>query len=727
MPHRALHTTTAALLTAAVLALSPAVAVTPAGAAAAAPLAPPAVRHQLDWATAVVDRANISMSSPVIVPRPRPFVVVADEGGNVRAFHVDDGSPVPGWGSVDAGYDMLRAPLSTDGTNVYLPVAQDGQDSYPSFKKFGPDGRLLWNSNPGISDASSLFLLAGMSLAQVDGRWTAIGASSGHWYYRIDAATGAKQWGFRNADSTMATPAVADLLGVGQPQVVTSNDKSPETPADKAGGHLRILTMGGRQVCSADQPVEGLTYAESGYNNSSPAIAEVAGHPLIVFGSTGPVQSGPGGNQIVGYDATCKLRWASAPLAGRAEPSPTFADVVGDATPEVLTMVEVVAGGSRYPRVYVLDARTGATLRDSGTSLSGFGAGHIRYTQASSIVTADANGDGVQDLFVPASKLIVLDGASGQLIGQLDLGGATTQNTPVLSAEPDGSLRVTLAGYAGNNGRGQPGAVVRSWLLPDGELGQRGWPRFGHDSQLTGTFAPLDGPYDQLVEGQTLPSGGVLRSRSNGYTARMQADGNLVLYRANGSWYWQSRTNGNPGARLVVTSLGELRILSTTGNVLWRSFATGPGVERVVLGTDGHLRATSGTWVGSERTNADRLLWSTDPRDALPRDRLYAGQALAVGSGLVSQNGALELLLQTDGNLVLYRSGRPRWWTGTRDLTGRARLAMQDDGNMVLYGAYGVLKNFAINGRGGLRLELLDDGQLRVVTAGGGVVWRVWG
>lgn len=42
--------------------------------------------------------------------------------------------------------------------------------------------------------------------------------------------------------------------------------------------------------------------------------------------------------------------------------------------------------------------------------------------------------------------------------------------------------------------------------------------------------------------------------------------------------------------------------------------------------------------------------------------------------------------VQTDGNFVVYGSGKARWSAGTR--TG-AQLKVQDDGNLVLYTAAG--------------------------------------
>ncbi|HEX2575476.1 MAG TPA: hypothetical protein VHK88_03945 [Aquihabitans sp.] len=602
-----------AALTAACLALGVAAGAPPSSSAPTAPgrVAAAATPFTLDWAKPVTNQRNISMSSPVVVTGAgTPFVVTGDLGGNLRAFRLHDGAAQAGWSGVNAGFE-LKAPLSTDGSNVYVPVAQDGKDRVPQFKKYRADGSLVWNTNVGTvyPGPGHGFLLAGMSLAKVNGVWRAYGASSGHWVYGFNGTTGWAEWGFRNADSTMATPALADLYGTGAPAIITSNDKTAETSADRHGGHLRIFTTTGRQICSADQTVTGNTYVSSGYNNSSPIVGAIGGDPLIVFGSTGPVQTGPGANQVVAYNSNCGRRWASPPLAGRAEPSPTFADVRGDDTPEVIQLIAGRAGSVVYPRVYVLDAKTGQVLSDTGTSLQRYG-GNISYPQSTSIATADVDADGKQDLFVPGTSLVVLKGQTMGLIQAVNTAGVAVQNTPVITQEPGGGLRVTLAGYSANNGNGVFGGTVRSYTTPTGVLGPDGWPRFGRDSQLTGLFSPLAGPYDTLLEGRTLPSGRSLRSRTGGRTATMQPDGNFVVRRADGSATFQTRTSV-PGSYLYVGVNGNLVVKAPDGRILWQTGKVGPGHERVVLGGDGLLRVFSGTWSGSERTNRDALLWIT--------------------------------------------------------------------------------------------------------------------
>jgi len=578
------------------------------GSFAAAQSSPPraaaTATFSLDWTRSVSTRA-VSTSSPVVVENSgNPFVVAGDVDGNLRAFDLDSGSPVPGWSSTNSGF-VVRAPLSSDGRNVYVPVAQDGKDRYPQYRKYGPNGALLWNSNTGTripSSSAQGFLLSGLSLANIGGSWRGYGGSSGHWVYGVNAANGAQWWSFRNADSTMATPAIADMYGTGTPQIVTSNDTSREFAGDRHGGILRIFTHDGRQICTATQLVNGDRYAASGYNNSSPAIGEVGGRPLIVFGSTGPKQSGDGGNQVVGYDEGCNLRWASPALAAQAAPSPILADTRGGGTLQVVQLVGIPDGANTYPRVYVLDAGNGRIVGDTGARLRSYGAA-LAFPPSVSVTTADVNGDGAQDLFVPARQgsFLVLDGKTLGVLTTIPTNMAI-QNTPIVTAEP-GGVRITMAGYNGSGG------VVSSYVASGATLGARGWHTFGKNPQRTGTQGALRGPYGQLLEGQWLNSGQSLRS-FRGYVLQMQTDGNLVLRRPDGSVRWASGTR-SPGARLTMQTDGNLVMYSTGGRALWHTRTKGGGVERAMVLDDGTFRVYSGNWTATRRLTTATMLWGT--------------------------------------------------------------------------------------------------------------------
>lgn len=63
---------------------------------------------------------------------------------------------------------------------------------------------------------------------------------------------------------------------------------------------------------------------------------------------------------------------------------------------------------------------------------------------------------------------------------------------------------------------------------------------------------------------------------------------------------------------------------------------------------------------------------------------LNEGESLVRGQWLKSNNGEYTLILQDDGNLVLYGRGKALWNTNTHGYPG-SYLVVQDDGNVVIY------------------------------------------
>jgi len=675
-------------------------------------------RFTQSWSQQITAGQAVSTSSPVLVDNGGdPFVVAAEVTGRLRAFDLDNGAPRSGWSSASTGFEPTRAPLSSDGSNVYIPVAQDGHTRYPRYLKFDSAGRRVWDSNPTTNLQGAGFMLSGMALARVGGQWQAFAGSSSMQVHSVNPTTGSQNWGFFNADSTMATPAVADLYGIGTPQVVFSSDTSASgVPGDRNGGILRVLTADGKQVCSATQFANGDTYRVSGYNNSTPAIAQVDGRPVIAFGSTGPVQFGGGANQVLGYDAACRLLWASPALAGHVDTAVSFADLTGGGRPSVLAVVGVADAGNTYPRVYALDPSTGAIQRDSGTSLRSYGA-LIAYTTGTSITTADVDGDGGQDLFVPARQggLVVLDGSTFGVITTIPT-DVVLQNTPIVTATPTG-VRVTVAGYNGLGSR------VSSYVSNTGSLGQRGWHHFGSNPQLTGVLGSVSGPQRDLLEGQTLAGGSSLAHA--GATLVMQTDGNLVARAPGGAVRWSSGTNV-PGSRMVLGIDGDIEIWSP-GNVrLWRSGVGLGGVERLVLDADGSFRVISGFWGPGRQLSQYTTIWVSNGAQPIV-DGLWFAQVLPAGRSLFSADRSHELLMQTDGNLVLYRrrDSRVVWTSGTLHPSGRTELAMGQFGELVVRVPGGpVLRDFGTGFKGADRLTVRNDGRLTVTSPFGPTLWE---
>lgn len=117
---------------------------------------------------------------------------------------------------------------------------------------------------------------------------------------------------------------------------------------------------------------------------------------------------------------------------------------------------------------------------------------------------------------------------------------------------------------------------------------------------------------------------------------------------------------------------------------------------------------------GRDETATVRRITVTAPEEPMS-DTLQLGQALAPDQQLISRNGRCRLLNQRDGNLVIYQDETPRWSSGTTtDQPGN--LVLQGDGNLVLYDAAGQ-PLWATDTSTGRRLRLRDDGVLELIGA----------
>ena len=104
---------------------------------------------------------------------------------------------------------------------------------------------------------------------------------------------------------------------------------------------------------------------------------------------------------------------------------------------------------------------------------------------------------------------------------------------------------------------------------------------------------------------------------------------------------------------------------------------------------------------------------------------LSAGQELQAGQELISAGGQYALVMQTDGNLVVYGNGCVIWASNTTGTGSHDYLAMQGDGNLVIYQAGGKpvwASNTAGTGSGN-RLAMQVNGNLVVYTSASKPVW----
>lgn len=103
--------------------------------------------------------------------------------------------------------------------------------------------------------------------------------------------------------------------------------------------------------------------------------------------------------------------------------------------------------------------------------------------------------------------------------------------------------------------------------------------------------------------------------------------------------------------------------------------------------TDKVVRAKYGT-LNQEDPKSGKHIW----RRTLPErgnykgsDTLPAESTLGCDQKLASTNGLYELVMQGDGNLVIYDFFRKPLWSSKTNGKGGKKLAMQSDGNLVIY------------------------------------------
>ncbi|MHB1843424.1 MAG: GH25 family lysozyme [Deltaproteobacteria bacterium] len=319
-----------------------------------------------------------------------------------------------------------------------------------------------------------------------------------------------------------------------------------------------------------------------------------------------------------------------------------------------------------YP-LFVADYTSGCTLVPSPWSTWTF----WQYSSTGSVPGVSGNCD--------------VDEFNGTLsqLNQLANGGAAACTYPL--GHPLGSGGLTGATCGAGSPPGLPATPPACGALPVGD----GLGPTDQVASCDGRFILVmqkDGNVVLYEHGTALWSTGT--ASKGGYLFVMQGDGNLVLYSSTGCPLWASNTAGNAGASLAVQDDGNLVIYSNAGKALWSS-GTGP-----------------------------------IPGPPAGCGKLNPGDGLGPGDQVVSCQACFNLVMQGDGNLVLYQQGKGALWsTKTNGQNGEAAV-MQTDGNFVLYSSGGCpLWNSGTGGKSGASLAVQDDGNLVVYSPTGQPLW----
>jgi hypothetical protein len=427
--------------------------------------------------------APIAESSPTVATLDGggPAVVVGDRSGYLYAFHLADGSPVPGWPVNDGGVPIDStpsvAPLGRTGLDtVFIGTGNARHANVGGYEAYNPNGSPLWSvhvQDPVLDRHPAYGVQASLTVTGLQRTTGVFAGSLAQESYALAATTGAPLtgWPFFSADSVFSTAAAADLYGTGQTELVVGGASTRGFALGQeytSGGHLRILNSRGGLVCQhqMDQEVD-----------SSPAVGGFLanGAAGIAVGTGSYYAKAADSDLLDAFDATCGLVWSDT-LDGFTGSSPALADLLGNGSLEVVEGTDNGSTGS----VWAVDGATGAAIW------------HVPVVGrvVGGVVTADLANSGYQDVLVPTTHGVeILNGQDGTEITVLGsmLG---FQDSPLVTADPNGTVGITIAGYDGSN----QGLVVHYEVENSNgaeAVGAGSWPMFHHDPQLTGTTSGL--------------------------------------------------------------------------------------------------------------------------------------------------------------------------------------------------------------------------------------------
>jgi hypothetical protein len=474
--------------------------VTPATAASAGTAARPAAVSTHDIATPVQqwqqvynDGPNtIVYSSPTVATLAGgPAVVVGDTAGNVYATGLASGGQV--WDYQTSGAAPVQSSPSVAATSagssldsVFVGTGDAQMPTVGGYQAISPSGSSQWFTQETNPASDTAFphngIQASMAVGALQGGTDVTAPSLGQNQLALNASNGTTLTGFPwlQLDSSYSTPALADLYGNGQTDIIeggasTGNPVPIYGQTYQNGGLIRVVAPTGS---SGGQPNAVLCqYQSSQEIDSSPAVGEfLAGSGIGIVSGTGSYYAGASDtNKEIALNSHCGLAW-TATLDGLTSGSPALADVLGNGQLQVIQGTGV--GGSSTTTgtsgtVYALNGATGAV--DWQTNLP--------YPVVGGVVTADL-GSGYQDVIATTTDGVsILDGKTGAVVASL-LSGEVFQNSALVTNDPNGLIGLTFAGSSGTT------SYLTHYEIPgsNGSLATESgaWPEFHHDPQLTG-------------------------------------------------------------------------------------------------------------------------------------------------------------------------------------------------------------------------------------------------
>lgn len=215
---------------------------------------------------------------------------------------------------------------------------------------------------------------------------------------------------------------------------------------------------------------------------------------------------------------------------------------------------------------------------------------------------------------------------------------------------------------------------------------------------------------NSLNPNTTMQPGDFITSPNGRFVLTMQSDGNLVIYSGRRAM-WSSNTYGNYGAYAKFQNDGNFVIYSLSDQALWSTATYGLGANILTLKDNGNFYVLANT----EQKYSTNIKVNQYAQIFLG-SVINSNTTMPPNSYLQSPDGVYSLIMQGDGNLVLYAPGdaTPLWASNTYGNVG-AYAVMQNDGNLVVYSSGNVaLWSSKTYGNGLSMLRLQDDGNLAI-------------
>lgn len=225
-----------------------------------------------------------------------------------------------------------------------------------------------------------------------------------------------------------------------------------------------------------------------------------------------------------------------------------------------------------------------------------------------------------------------------------------------------------------------------------------------------------------LLSGQVLDDQSYLLSQDGQSTLSIEKAGHLVL-RSNFAITWLTSKNNTTGNKLIMQPDGNLVLYDSLMKPLWNTETFGNPGSWLALQPDGNLVLYSATNVP---------LWATytvqiPNHTSTVINYVDGGAIILPFQNMNTPSLSRNLLLQSDGNLVLYDSKNKALWSAGTHGRKASFAAFQTDGNLVVYNADHIpLWNSRTAGNPGSRLVLQDDGNLVIYNRDEHPLWATY-